>query len=114
MKVKDALKLQISTVRFWSDLTIVISQIHRESRELKTFVANRVSEIHQTSSRHQLHGIASEQNPTVVLSRRLLPEELVDNSLWWQGLELLLQSASTTAIGELTQRYDFDCELKVP
>ncbi|GFW90513.1 integrase_H2C2 domain-containing protein [Trichonephila clavipes] len=82
MKVKEALNLQITAVQFWSDSTIVISWIHRESRELKTFVANRVSKIHQLSSCDQWHHIASEQNPADVLSRRLLPEELRDDSLW--------------------------------
>ncbi|GFW54070.1 integrase catalytic domain-containing protein [Trichonephila clavipes] len=72
-----------------SNTTIVISWIHRESRELKTFVANRVSKIHQLSSRDQWHHIASEQNPADVLSRGLLPEELRDDSLWWHGPELL-------------------------
>ncbi|GFW18327.1 integrase_H2C2 domain-containing protein [Trichonephila clavipes] len=67
--VKEALNLQITAVHFWSDSTIVISWIHRESRELKTFVANRVSKIHQLSSRDQWHHIASEQNPADVLSR---------------------------------------------
>ncbi|GFW92516.1 integrase_H2C2 domain-containing protein [Trichonephila clavipes] len=68
-KVKKALNLQITAVNFCSDSTIVISWIHRESRELKTFVANRVSKIHQLSSRDQWHHIASEQNPSDVLSR---------------------------------------------
>ncbi|GFW16293.1 integrase catalytic domain-containing protein [Trichonephila clavipes] len=113
-KVKEALKLQITVVHFWSDSTIVISWIHRESRELKTFVANRVSKIHQLSSRDQWHHIASEQNPADVLSRGLLPEELRDDSLWWHGPELLLQSAySTIVILEPTQRDDVDCELRV-
>ncbi|GFT98885.1 integrase catalytic domain-containing protein [Trichonephila clavipes] len=92
---------------------IVISWIHRESRELKTFVANRVSKIHQLSSCDQWHHIASEQNPADVLSRRLLPEELRDDSLWWHGPELLQSTYSTTVIAEPTQRDDFDCELRV-
>ncbi|GFW78089.1 integrase catalytic domain-containing protein [Trichonephila clavipes] len=112
-KVKEALNLQITAVHFWSDSTIVISWIHRESRELKTFVANRVSKIHQLSSRHQWHHIASEQNPADVLSRGLLPEELRDDSLWWHGPELLQSTYSTTVIAEPTQRDDFDCELRV-
>ncbi|GFX70327.1 uncharacterized protein TNCV_2955471 [Trichonephila clavipes] len=80
----------------------------------KTFVANRVSKIHQLSSCDQWHHIASEQNPADVLSRGLLPEELRDDSLWWHGPELLLQSAySITVISEPTQRNDFDCELRL-
>ncbi|GFY11618.1 DUF1758 domain-containing protein [Trichonephila clavipes] len=86
-----------------------IKEIHRESRELKTFMANQVSKIHQLSSRDQWYHIASEQNPMDVLPRGLLTEKLRDDSLWWHGPELLLQSAySTTAIGEPTQRNDFD------
>ncbi|GFX06023.1 integrase catalytic domain-containing protein [Trichonephila clavipes] len=112
-KVKEALNLQITAVHFWSDSTIVISWIHRESRELKTFVANRVSKIHQLSSRDQWHHIASEQNPADVLSRGLLPEELRDDSLWWHDPELLQSIYSTTVIAEPTQRDGFDCELRV-
>ncbi|GFT13488.1 integrase catalytic domain-containing protein [Trichonephila clavipes] len=112
-KVKEALNLQITAVHFWSDSTIVISWIHRESRELKTFVANRVSKIHQLSSRDQWHHIASEQNPADVLSRGLLPEELRDDSLWWHGPELLQSTYSATVIAEPTQRDGFDCELRV-
>ncbi|GFX71174.1 RNA-directed DNA polymerase from mobile element jockey [Trichonephila clavipes] len=112
-KVKEALNLQITAVHFWSDSTIVISWIHRESRELKTFVANRVSKIHQLSSRDQWHHIASEQNPADVLSKGLLPEELRDDFLWWHGPELLQSTYSTTVIAEPTQRDDFDCELRV-
>ncbi|GFW70414.1 uncharacterized protein TNCV_4915341 [Trichonephila clavipes] len=112
-KVKEALNLQITAVHFWSDSTIVISWIHRESRELKTFVTNRVSKIHQLSSRDQWHHIASEENPADVLSRGLLPEELRDDSLWWHGPELLQSTYSTTVIAEPTQRDDFDCELRV-
>ncbi|GFT51884.1 integrase_H2C2 domain-containing protein [Trichonephila clavipes] len=113
-KVKEALNLQITAVHFWTDSTIVISWIHRESRELKTFVANRVPKIHQLSSLDQWHHIASEQNPADVLSIGLLPEEFRDDSLWWHGPELLLQSAySNTVISEPTQRDDFDCEIRV-
>ncbi|GFU49141.1 integrase_H2C2 domain-containing protein [Trichonephila clavipes] len=103
-KVKEALNLQITTVHFWSDSTIVISWIHRESRELKTFVANRVSKIHQLSFRDQWRHIASEKNPADVLSRGLLPEELRDDSLWWHGPELLQSTYSTTVIAEPIQR----------
>ncbi|GFW18891.1 integrase catalytic domain-containing protein [Trichonephila clavipes] len=112
-KVKEALNLQITAVHFWSDSTIVISWIHRESRELKTFVANRVSRIHQLSSHDQWHHIVSEQNPADVLSRGQFPEELRDDSLWWHGPELLQSTYSTTVIAEPTQRDDFDCELRI-
>ncbi|GFY35699.1 uncharacterized protein TNCV_2619911 [Trichonephila clavipes] len=110
-KVKEALNPHITAVHFWSYSTIVISWVHRE---LKTFVANRVSKINQLSSCDQWHHIASEQNPADVLSRGLLPEELRDDSLWWHGTELLQSTYSTSVIAEPTQRDNFDCELRVP
>ncbi|GFU46967.1 integrase catalytic domain-containing protein [Trichonephila clavipes] len=78
-KVKEALNLQITAVHFWSDSTIVISWIHRESRELKTFLANRVSKIHQLSSRDQFL-----QNCRSKVKRRgpLTTSEVNDAKTW--------------------------------
>ncbi|GFT60274.1 hypothetical protein TNCV_4970911 [Trichonephila clavipes] len=98
-KVKEALNLQITAVQFWSDSRI--------KRIEDVRVANRVSKIHQQSSRDQWHHIASEQNPADVLSRGLLHEEPRDDSLWWHGPELLQSTYSTTVIAEPTQRDDF-------
>ncbi|GFU74530.1 integrase catalytic domain-containing protein [Trichonephila clavipes] len=68
-KVKETLNLQITAVHFWSDSTIVISWIHRESRELKTFVANRVSTIHQVSPVTSGITLHQNRNHSDVLSR---------------------------------------------
>ncbi|GIY19385.1 DUF1758 domain-containing protein [Caerostris extrusa] len=38
--VRDVLRMDLASVHLWSDSTVTISWIHREPRELKTFVAN--------------------------------------------------------------------------
>ncbi|KAF8773770.1 hypothetical protein HNY73_016400 [Argiope bruennichi] len=42
-KVKNALKMDITSVSYYSDSTIVLSWMRKESRDLKTFVVNRVA-----------------------------------------------------------------------
>ena len=63
----------------------------KSSHLLQTFEANRVSKIQiittkfQTKWRH----IPTEHNPADLVSRGIPPSELINNSLWWHGPEVL-------------------------
>ena len=57
----------------------------------KTYVANRVSEIQDITSKFFWHHVASEDNPANILSRGTGPEELWHSSQWWNGPSWLEQ-----------------------
>ncbi|GFS64815.1 integrase catalytic domain-containing protein [Trichonephila clavipes] len=84
-KVKGALRMDITSVFFWTDSTIVLSWMKNESRNLKTFVANRVVTIQQLTELNKWHQVPSEQNPADIISRGLDPEKIQPSELWWFG-----------------------------
>ncbi|GFW53903.1 integrase catalytic domain-containing protein [Trichonephila clavipes] len=84
-KVKRALRMDITSVFFWTDSTIVLSWMKNESRNLKTVIANRVVIIQQLTELNKWHHVPSEQNPADVISRGLDPEKIQRSELWWFG-----------------------------
>ena len=77
----EALKLKVGEVYLWSDSTIVLSWVNSEPFELKTFVANRVSAIQSKANREYWKHVRTQDNPADIISRGLLPAELVKNKL---------------------------------
>ena len=71
---------------------IVLSYIASQDMRFHTFVANRVSSIHEVSSPLQWKYVDTKSNPADDASRGLQVEELLKNKHWLQGPEFLLQS----------------------
>jgi hypothetical protein len=90
-KVVEALKLKEPKVVLWSDSTIVLAWIRSPSAQWKTFVANRVSEIHQLTCNYEWKHVSSPHNPADVISRGLTPKQILHNNLWWFGPTFLQQ-----------------------
>ncbi|XP_077282596.1 uncharacterized protein LOC143908711 [Temnothorax americanus] len=84
-KVKSAIDTIGMSIRLWSDSTITLNWINSHSRKWSTFVANRVGEIQRLTETSNWRHVKSSNNPADVLSRGLLPSELVDCELWWHG-----------------------------
>ncbi|GJQ77238.1 hypothetical protein Trydic_g20664 [Trypoxylus dichotomus] len=57
----------------------------------KTFVANRVADIQDTTTRDEWRHIKSEANPADIVSRGANPSQLLKSDLWWSGPSLLLK-----------------------
>jgi len=64
-------KLQINVQRryFWTDSTIVLFWIASQSVKWKTFVANRVSEIQESTLHSERNHVKTSDNPTDIISR---------------------------------------------
>lgn len=72
----------------WTDSTIVLGWI-TGSLQLKTFVANRIAQIHDLSKPEQWRHVPTSDNPADLISL-ITPETLLaPNSKWWQGPQWL-------------------------
>ncbi|XP_078372656.1 uncharacterized protein LOC144656297 [Oculina patagonica] len=90
--VREELDIPICQSTFWSDSTCVIQYIRNQSKRFHTFVANRLSVIHENSAPHQWRHVSSELNPADEVSRGLTVEEMSTTSKWLNGPEFLKEN----------------------
>ncbi|XP_012214798.1 uncharacterized protein [Linepithema humile] len=83
--VIKALRRSIREVHFWSDSTIVLHWIDTAPHKLKTYYANRVTEIQSSISGAKWHYVPTAQNPADVISRGVTTKKLLSDELWWHG-----------------------------
>lgn len=88
-KVINSLKLNIQTLHYYTDSTIVLSWIKASPHMWKVFVANRVSQIQSLSNPDQWFYIPTENNPADLLTRGISTFELENSKLWWYGPDML-------------------------
>ncbi|CAI6343037.1 unnamed protein product [Macrosiphum euphorbiae] len=84
-KVADSWALSIMDFWFWTDSTIVLGWLNSQQVRLKTYVANRVSQILENSEVRQWHHVSTVDNPADLASRGLNPSELSVSESWWYG-----------------------------
>ncbi|XP_018396214.1 PREDICTED: uncharacterized protein LOC108774572 [Cyphomyrmex costatus] len=78
----------------WTDATIVIAWLGQQSSHWRTFVGNRVSEIHTLLPEVSWRHVPGPENPDDLASRGLPPQEIISEQLWWHGPPWLSQSVS--------------------
>ncbi|XP_063236126.1 uncharacterized protein LOC134538623 [Bacillus rossius redtenbacheri] len=78
-------EFSLSSVTAWMDSQVVLAWINSSPHQLKTFVANRVSELQDLTSSSWWRHVPSEHNPADCASRGLLPTQLLNHHLWWTG-----------------------------
>jgi len=81
--------LQISTVNLWSDSKIALAWCSSHASRWNVFVSNRVSEVQELTSKYKWRHIKSSENPADILTRGILPQNLLVSDLWWHGPSLL-------------------------
>ncbi|XP_051165703.1 uncharacterized protein LOC127284351 [Leptopilina boulardi] len=69
----------------WTDSSIVRAWLKLPSSHWKTFVANRVSEIHTLIPDITWLHVPGSENPADLATRGLKPEDILSNHLWWRG-----------------------------
>ncbi|KAK3102963.1 hypothetical protein FSP39_015321 [Pinctada imbricata] len=93
--ISKALEIDMKHVTYWSDSMNVLYWIRGCSRSYKTFVANRVSEIHDHSEPVQWRYVPTEENPADIASRGTTVEKLVEEIKWWYGPSFLREPEQT-------------------
>ena len=100
--VKKALHVHVNRIIYWTDSTIVLHWLHMSPHILKTFVANRVSEIQTKTEIVDWRHVRTNDNPADLISRGQSPEEFLQPSIWQHGPEWLAKDESHWPIWELT------------
>lgn len=83
-KVQNALKIPADAF-FWTDSTCVLRWLQSPPTTWVTFIANRVSKIQSVTEGYHWRHVPGTENPADLISRGLLPSEILNNSLWWNG-----------------------------
>ena len=78
----NSLHLNINSINYYTDSTIVLARIRAPSSHWTTFVANKVAKIQDNLVVASWKHIKGEDNPADYLSRRLLPPELLQADLY--------------------------------
>jgi len=78
--VREELDILINQSTFWPDFTCVLQYIRNQSKRFHTFVANRLSVIHENSAPYQWRHIRSEYNPADKATRGLTVDEMSTGS----------------------------------
>ena len=88
IKISQELKLQVPQF-FWTDSMSVLRYILNETTRFHTFVANRVSEIRDSSKVSQWRYIESNLNPADIASRGTTVDGLLQAEYWTRGPKFL-------------------------
>ncbi|CAG2227643.1 unnamed protein product [Mytilus edulis] len=113
--LSDELELNINTVTFWTDSTIVLGYIRNTSRRFKTFVANRLSVIQNTTSLDQWRHVDSKQNPADIASRGIDACDRKNLDIWLNGPKFLHKNSEHWPRNVLDEELgisDTDTEIK--
>ncbi|XP_078051706.1 uncharacterized protein LOC144477840, partial [Augochlora pura] len=92
--IQKALHIQIDRTILWTDSTIVIHWLNSSPHTLKTFVANRVSEIQAKTTISNWRHVSSADNPADLLSRGQTIQDFLRPSIWQHGPPWLKQESA--------------------
>ncbi|GJQ88790.1 hypothetical protein Trydic_g12432 [Trypoxylus dichotomus] len=91
-KVTKILNMHVNKIYYWTDSTIVLTWIRTPSRQLKTFVANRIPEIRNATFADEWNHISAiEKSDLGSVNQRGSPQQLLHNNLWRHNPSWMLQ-----------------------
>ena len=108
------LDLQVDETFFWADLMTSLQYIKNQTRRFQTFVANRVAEIHETTSPEQWHHVPGSMNPVDDGSRGITIQHFKPGCRWWSGPSFLWQPEHQWPIAQVEDIRSDDKEIRRP
>lgn len=94
----------------WTDSKVSLYWIKNEHKEWKQFVQNRVNEIRTLVPPELWRHCPGKCNPADIPSRGVLPSQLNDCNLWFNGPEWLVQLNEHEGSKESTEDHSMPCE----
>ena len=84
-RIRHALNLSATCMYAWCDSTIALSWLDGSPKRYKTFVGNRIASILKLVPPECWAHVPTKSNPADCASRGLMPADLAEYTLWWEG-----------------------------
>ena len=94
--VSTALDIPIKSVYACCDSTIVVAWLDGNPKRYRMFVGNRIASILKAIPPETWKHVPTLENPADCASRGMLPGELLDQTLWWEGPIWLMSDSVQT------------------
>ncbi|XP_064648547.1 uncharacterized protein LOC135500823 [Lineus longissimus] len=88
-KITTVLKYSMMNVTYWTDSMDVVHWVRNQSRQFKTFVANRVSDLQSDTLPSQWRFVPGVLNPADVATRGMTAREFTSKNVWFDGPDFL-------------------------
>ena len=108
------LDLQVDGTFFWSDSMTSLQYIKNQIRRFQTFVANRMAEIHESTTPEQWHHVPASMNPTDEGSRGVTIQHFQPGCQWWSGPCFLWQPEHQWPNAQVEDVRSDDKEIRKP
>ena len=92
--VSREIEYQLDKTVFWTDSMIVLGYIANTKKRFKTFVANRISAIHESSTPNQWRHVPGKENPADLASRGIRATDAQRLRFWLTGPKFLWEHES--------------------
>ena len=83
--VDAEIDLQVSSINYWTDSKTVLQYLNNETKRFKTFVANRVQEIRDTTIPNQWRYVPGKENPADLATKPYPIADIIDGHKWKEG-----------------------------
>ena len=90
--MKHEMDVTVDREYFWTDSTCVLSYIVNKDKRFQTFVANRITTIHEGSRPDQWYYVDTCSNPADDASRGLSADEFIHKNRWINGPSFLWEA----------------------
>ena len=107
------LELPLQKTIMWSDSNIVLGYIHNTTQRYKTFVANRLAVIHDSTSPDEWRHVPSRLNPADLASRGVKMTDAASLHMWTEGPAFLKRSEEEWPKQQAPKRTENDAEALV-
>lgn len=105
--VADTIDISLDSVHLFTDSKTVLLWLRKPVHLLKTFEANRVTQIHELTAGCTWRHVESASNPADLNSRGVDVHDLMTSQLWWHGptfLQLPPSAWVSKYVGQCTTR----------
>ena len=108
------LDLRVNEIFFWSDSMTSLQYIKNQTKRFQTFVANRVAEIHESTTPEQWHHVPGTMNPADEGSGGVAIKHFQPGCRWWSGPSFLWQPVQQWPNARVEDIRSDDKEIRKP